>query len=526
MRLESAIVGWKENNLSNKTQCPNCRAIYEITDEQFRLSKGKVRCGTCRVPFQAKILDEAYIRPSRNRSSRVSPEISTSLPKTEASTSKKRSREAPSVAVPASAPISPAKTEKNIDNTIREVKRQLEEEEQPQEHTEPSYEDLMQDYEKSVARVVTDKQPPPTHIAPAITQPEERPDSASEMQLDPDRIKPRKKKPNDAVNFEDKLKSEVTIEIEGEDSAWLDFSELNISSRTSVAETQSTEPPIEKLLSHAELALRETNNSENDHYKQQTSTALLSENLDQDSIAEIDNLIDQTVLEQEQPLQEEPDSELEIEMPQELATQSINSQVDEQALDTPPIKSARQPLPYKITAKGNGKRRWLLVSLLLLASMILGLGLIYQLWHKQMLPWIGIEKIADTVAPMVAPIAEPLIGKFTEKFEVSIPVRRDLSKLQLLSARTEAHPTRSSTTLLRVSMINHANIRQPYPWLEVSLTDQEGRLVARRALSPDNYLHNNRVDNTIGPKQLKPVTIEFLTFPKQVEGYELKLLNN
>ena len=90
----------------------------------------------------------------------------------------------------------------------------------------------MQDYEENVARVVTDKQPPPTHIAPATTRPEAKLDSAPEMQLDPDQIKPRNKRPNGSVSFEDNLKSELTIEIEGEDSTWLDFSELNISSKT------------------------------------------------------------------------------------------------------------------------------------------------------------------------------------------------------------------------------------------------------------------------------------------------------
>ena len=491
--------------MANKTQCPNCRAIYKITDEQFRLSKGKVRCGSCRAPFQAKILDEAYIRPSRSHASRKSPDISKSRQHTDDSTDTSK-REGPSITTFASDPISTPKAEKTIDDSESNVKQQLEEE-QTKPHAEPSYDDLMQDYQENVARVVTDKQPAPIPFTPSVTQPLATPD--------------------DDMSFGNSFESELTIELEGEDSTWLDYSELSISPDTLATETESTESqlsapaPTENQHDQAELALPEADDIESDTTLRQESTLLISESFDPDLASEVDSLVDQALLQQEQ-------EESELEIQEKFAPPRIATQTDEHALEMPPIEPAGQPLeaPFAIAAKRKGKSRWLMIPLLLMLGIILCLGLMYQLWHKQMLPWIGIDKIADTVVPIVAPIAEPLIGKFTEKFEVSIPVRRDLSKLQLLSARTEAHPTRSSTTLLRVRMINHAEIRQPYPWLEVSLTDQEGRLVARRALSPDNYLHNNDVDRTIGPKELKPVTIEFLTFPKQVEGYELKLLNN
>lgn len=168
----------------------------------------------------------------------------------------------------------------------------------------------------------------------------------------------------------------------------------------------------------------------------------------------------------------------------------------------------------------NGK---LLTTILLgIVSLILICGLLYQLWHRQAITWFDDEKIIN----IIEPIAEPLVGQLSERLGVTLPIRRDLKNLQLLSARTEAHPSRSSTILLRVSLINHSDISQPYPWLELSLTDENGRIVARRSLSPDKYLHNNQVDNHIGARELRPITIEFLSFPKQANGYELKILNN
>ena len=167
-------------------------------------------------------------------------------------------------------------------------------------------------------------------------------------------------------------------------------------------------------------------------------------------------------------------------------------------------------------------KNWFSSLLLGAFCLILLCGLIYQLWHRQALPWLDDQNLVN----IIEPIAEPIIGLLSESLGVTLPIRKDLKNLQLLSARTEAHPNRSSTILLRVSLINHSEISQPYPWLELSLTDENGRLIARRSLTPDNYLHNNQVDAYIGARELRPVTIEFLSFPKQAHGYELKILNN
>jgi len=169
----------------------------------------------------------------------------------------------------------------------------------------------------------------------------------------------------------------------------------------------------------------------------------------------------------------------------------------------------------------NRWRQWFINPFLSLIVVLLVATLLYQLWHRQALIWLEDERLSRVIAP----IAEPLIGKLSEEFDVTLPVRRDLRNLQLLSAHTEAHPTRSSTLLLRVSIINHSKIAQPFPWLELTLSDENGRLVARRAMSPADYLHNNRLGNSIASKEVRPVTIEFLSFPEHAHGFELRLLN-
>lgn len=166
-------------------------------------------------------------------------------------------------------------------------------------------------------------------------------------------------------------------------------------------------------------------------------------------------------------------------------------------------------------------KRWLLTPFLLICLVLLTMMLIYQLWLRQAIPILEHELVSEKVAPMLGQVRKIVGGAIDRE----IPVRRDLLNLRLLSARLEPHPSRPSTTLLKVSLVNKSTITQPYPWLELILSDEHGRLVSRRALSPDDYLYNNRLRSVIGPNELRKVTIELLAFPRQAHGYELKIVN-
>ncbi len=157
---------------------------------------------------------------------------------------------------------------------------------------------------------------------------------------------------------------------------------------------------------------------------------------------------------------------------------------------------------------------------LLVLVAVLSVSLIYQLWQKQFIFWPD-NKIIQT---QVAPLAKPVLLKLDE-LDIRLPTRRNLKSLQLVSATTEPHPKRSSTLLLRISLINRAIIEQPLPWLELSLNNSEGRIISRRSLSPKDYIHNNKTNTSIGSNELKKITIELLSFPKEAAGYELRLLN-
>lgn len=281
--------------------------------------------------------------------------------------------------------------------------------------------------------------------------------------------------------FTEEVASEITIEVDISETTSIEtpFSRY----QTSFEENLQSELTIE--LESELFEQVETNSSKID-----LEISALNEDSDQQLISEVDSLVDEMLMESTQ-------STIELFSSSELEFEDALSDK-------------------------NRWRQWLFAPVLSLLAVLLVATLIYQLWHRQALPWLEDEEFSRVVAPVV----EPLIGKLSDEFGVTLPVRRDLRSMQLLSAYTEAHPTRSSTLLLKVRIINHSEIAQPFPWLELALTDENGHLVARRALSPEDYLHNNRLENSIAAKEIRPVTIEFLSFPEHAHGYELKLLNN
>lgn len=247
-----------------------------------------------------------------------------------------------------------------------------------------------------------------------------------------------------------------------------------------------------------------------DEKEAEQNSASLNVAHDKELIDEMDQLIEDKLLE-EKPNADKPIKEL-------AATAATTKQHKKRRKQS---TSSLDDSLFEPKKKSTSLfKRWIISPILLLLALLLTAALVYQLWLKQLIEWPDRIEVQNAIIPLTDPLTEKLA-----ELKVDIPVRRNLSQLELLSARTEAHSTRSSTVLLRVSMINHADIEQPLPWIELSLTDADGRLVSRRSLAPQDYVHNNRTDSYISAKELKKITIELLTFPKQATGYELKLLN-
>jgi len=68
-------------------------------------------------------------------------------------------------------------------------------------------------------------------------------------------------------------------------------------------------------------------------------------------------------------------------------------------------------------------------------------------------------------------------------------------KIEMLNNNVFAHPNEEGVLLISASIENHAEHDQPYPILEVRLTDADAKLIALRRFEPSEYLehYNNKM---------------------------------
>ena len=103
--------------------------------------------------------------------------------------------------------------------------------------------------------------------------------------------------------------------------------------------------------------------------------------------------------------------------------------------------------------------------------------------------------------------------------------RQDVRLIDLADARVGPHPTYDQALRVRATLVNRAGFVQPYPLLEVTLTDSEGVTIARRSFAPAEYL-----GKTAAPQNGMPVNVAVavsldVTQPTgRGVGYEIRLL--
>ena len=82
----------------------------------------------------------------------------------------------------------------------------------------------------------------------------------------------------------------------------------------------------------------------------------------------------------------------------------------------------------------------------------------------------------------------PMLERGCRVARCDLPLRVDLSHIDIISRDVRKHPAMKDVLLISLAFENQAEFIQPYPFLEVSFTDQSGNPVAMRRFSPAEYL--------------------------------------
>ena len=86
------------------------------------------------------------------------------------------------------------------------------------------------------------------------------------------------------------------------------------------------------------------------------------------------------------------------------------------------------------------------------------------------------------------PGLKPLLTAYCDLLQCSIPLPQKAELMSIESSDLEADPQQENVITLNALLHNRAPYTQAYPSLELSLTDLEDRVVARRTFTPSEYL--------------------------------------
>jgi len=102
----------------------------------------------------------------------------------------------------------------------------------------------------------------------------------------------------------------------------------------------------------------------------------------------------------------------------------------------------------------------------------------------------------------------PLQIYFNMKFKASEEPLHEPEKIQMLSYNVFAHPNESGVLLISATMENIAKFKQPYPVIELQLSDSQSKVIALRRFRPHEYLQNQKKGLMLAKNQQSKIKLK------------------
>lgn len=106
------------------------------------------------------------------------------------------------------------------------------------------------------------------------------------------------------------------------------------------------------------------------------------------------------------------------------------------------------------------------------------------------------------------PELRPLLVQLCRIRGCTLPPLRDLTAIELTSRNVFTHPNIPHALMITATMINNAPFAQPYPILQISFSNLEGKTVALGRFAPAQYLPKGMPADKLMPAG-KPIHISF-----------------
>lgn len=117
------------------------------------------------------------------------------------------------------------------------------------------------------------------------------------------------------------------------------------------------------------------------------------------------------------------------------------------------------------------------------------------------------------------------VQMFCQTLHCTITPRHDVGLVELTDTRVTPHPKFDKALRVKATLINRARYTQPYPLMEVTLTNTEGKVLARKRFSAQEYLKNTKqLGVGLAPNVARKAQMEITSPDTTADGYEIRLL--
>lgn len=118
----------------------------------------------------------------------------------------------------------------------------------------------------------------------------------------------------------------------------------------------------------------------------------------------------------------------------------------------------------------------------------------------------------------------PYLSAFCKIVRCTLPLYKDAANLTLMHTTIEFHPSEPGAVRIAVKLVNEAEHPQPYPEIQLTLTDKFGRVVGKRIYEPSVYLLGD-AENIMNPGQLSSVFLDLAKPHENAHGFTVDVVD-
>jgi len=118
--------------------------------------------------------------------------------------------------------------------------------------------------------------------------------------------------------------------------------------------------------------------------------------------------------------------------------------------------------------------------------------------------------VADRAQLAADPVWRPRIIALCDMLRCNVPAWREPTALHVTSREIRPHPSVPGVLLVTATFRNDAAFAQPWPQVQLSLTNLDGDSFGLRRFSPLEYLGSDPATSLIGAGQSATITLEIV----------------